>query len=210
MKTLDVARTHDGIVVVSGFGAKAWETAYYVNGKLFAADRETPEDAKALRKLCKKLAKDLGYTWAERFTHIWWRLDSYVDVMPKTLAVYDRETVKAYERYSEEDLQDRAVFISLRPADEMSAVSEVYELSGGLEDEFEDWYRAYLADVGTFNAMHDEKLALYMRLGRTTPDAEYREVQAELEDLTRAYLADVYRAPKPLDAVAKRVLKKVR
>jgi hypothetical protein len=203
MKTLDVTKTHAGIVVLTGFGGKAWDTAYYLNGKLYAEGREDPSDSEALAKLCRKLAKDAGYAWSERLTHIWWRLSNHSDV-PKTLAVYDAKTVKAYQTLGPSSFDEMHVWVAQRASDEMYMVSEAYELSGGAEGQFEGWYRDYLEKTGSFNSIHDDKLARYARMRPETPKAEFETCHGELATLMRAYLADVYRAPKPMDAVAKR------
>ena len=209
MKTLDITKTHEGIVVLTGFGGKHWETGYYLNGKLYAEGREGLEDAEALAKLCKKLAKDAGCSWSERLTHIWWRLESYSDI-PKTLSAYDAKTVKAYQTQGEEALEEVVGSFTSRESDEKYRVSKAYELGGGAEDKFEAWYAEYLTQMGSFNRMHDEKMARYLRLSRDTATDVFTQAQAELADLWRSYLFDVYRANKPLDPVAKRAFREMR
>lgn len=208
MKTLDVSKNHDGIVVLSGFGNDHWKTAYYLNGKLYASGRYCMEEADVLAKLCRKLAKDAGYAWTERHTHIWWRLESFPEI-PKTLKAYDAQTADAYRTRGASALAERPIkYLPQRITEEKDEVRTVYELAGGAPDQFDDWFYAYVQTVGSFNSKCEESVLRYRQCtGQTAPDEFNAAFNGAANDLRR-YLDAVFRAPKPLDAVARRALKK--
>ena len=206
LKTLDITKTHAGLVVLSGFGNDHWESAYYLNGKLYASG-DSVEDSQSLTKLCKKLARDAGYTWTERRTHIWWRLESFSDI-PKTLKAYDRDTLEAYRKLGASTLAELALnYVPSAVADEKEVVRQVYELAGGEHEQFEVWFINYLKTVGSFNKNFEAQVSRYLRLDGQTPADEFKATLADTLLCWRTYLNGVFLASKPLDAVARRALK---
>lgn len=211
MTALDITNVSNGIVVVSGFGEKHWETAIYINGELFAEGRDALEDDHPATKLCKHLAGKAGYSWEERETHIWWRMSSYSDI-PGTLAEYDAATVQAYkEDYEQQYLEfSRESYIPSSQEEENRHAYHAYALSGGDETQFKPWYETWLKEKQSFNDRFRAEVDKFLLLqARRNPDEEWetspsREQQKKLRKYLAEYLLEMFRAEKPLDPVAKR------
>jgi hypothetical protein len=145
-------------------------------------------------------------------THIWWRQASYHDA-PKTLAEYGEKTLQAYRNATEKELQpmlDR-LYTPRNADDERRYVHRAYVLSGGDSDQFGQWYETWVKQQQTFQDRFrddfDKRLLMEARWqadGRGEFTAEHEAQIKLLEELTKAYVLDAYRAEKPLDPVALR------
>ena len=214
MATFDITQEHDGIVIISGFGDKHWETAAYVNGQLFASDRHGFEDDQPATKLCKHLATLSGHAWREYTTHFGWRLRSWCEV-PKSLAEYDAQTLQHFKEMTPESFLDEigAPAIPRKPDEELGLMSRAYELSGGNSAQYHAWHADWLGTKGCFSDRFqseiDRFILLYARdeLKSESSQQAWNQQRELLLSHLSEYLLEAYRAEKPLDPVAARARK---
>lgn len=198
------------ITVIHGFGKKHYDSAIYIDGILFSSNADF-DNENGLLELVKKMVKNFSIKWTEFTAPQVFRLSSYYSPIPETLAAYEQAAVDIFKELTTfESIEEYIYYSGFMDERQIKfVVYTVYALSGGQEENFEEFYKIYQS---TFPKVDSELEKQYAYLNYQYEQERYgdkekqevinqqlNEICNQLDNQFKKQLQFVWDHPKKLD-----------